>query len=452
MKLPNSVYPARHFLSLAVIMLGIALLLLSRGEIAAAQASEAPKPAPGYTLISPLFSTETILLDNEQATVHTWTLPYLSGGAAYLLEDGRLLQTGIIEESGWFPEAIRTGGYGHINLLDWDGKVLWEYTLHTETQFAHHGLELMPNGNIMIIAYERFMAQDAIAAGRDPALFPDGRDEFWSEALLEIDPDTSAIVWEWHLWDHLVQDYDPSAANYGDPAAQPELVDINYVVNFPNYQPDYGIHVEWIHMNAVDYNPELDQLLLGARQFNEFWIIDHSTTTAEAAGHTGGTYGKGGDLLYRCGNPAAYRAGDESTQVFWFPHDPRWIAAGLPGTGNMTIFDNGSYVGRDSTRVLEIAPAVHEDGSYDLAAGQAAAGEIVWEYDLTTDFSFILGSAQRQANGNTLISDGYQMHVFEVMPEGQIVWDWREPSGLYIFRSDRYAPDYPAFAGRTLAG
>jgi len=247
-----------------------------------------------------------------------------------------------------------------------------------------------------------------------------------------------------------VQDYDASAANYGDPAAQPELVDVNYVVNFPNYQENYGIHVEWIHMNAVDYNPQLDQLLLGARQFNEFWIIDHSTTSEEAAGHTGGASGKGGDLLYRWGNPAAYRAGVEAAQVFWFPHDPRWVAEGLPGAGDITIFDNGSYVGRDSTRVLEIAPAIHEDGAYDLVAGEPTAAEIVWEYDLTSDFSFILGSAQRLPNGDTLINDGYQMHVFEVTPDGQTVWDWREPDGLYLFHVDRYAPDDPAFAGKTL--
>ncbi|MCC6616085.1 MAG: aryl-sulfate sulfotransferase [Anaerolineae bacterium] len=425
----------------------LTVLLLGHGHIAAAQSAETNAPSPGYTLISPLFGEQTILLDADNNVVHAWTLPYLSGGIAYLLDDGRLLQTGIVDESDWFPEAIRTGGHGHITLLDWDGDVLWEYTLHTETQFAHHGMDVMPNGNVMLIVYERFLKEDAIAAGRDPALFPDGRDEFWSEALLEIDPDTSAIVWEWHLWDHLVQDANADAANYGDPAAHPELVDVNYVVNFPNYTEDYGIHVEWIHMNAVDYNPQLDQLLLGARQFNEFWIIDHSTTSAEAAGHTGGASGKGGDLLYRWGNPAAYRAGDESAQVFWFPHDPRWVTDGLPGAGHITLYDNGSYVGRESTRALEIAPAINDDGSYDLSAGQPAAGEIVWEYDLTSDYSFILGSVQRLPNGNTLINDGYQMRVFEVTPDGQTVWEWREPNGLYLFHVDRYPADLPAFAG-----
>jgi len=176
MRFTLSASGSRPRLPLAVILAGLTLLLLSRGEFAAAQSTDAPAPAPGYTLISPLFGTETILLDDAQQVVHTWALPYLSGGIAYLLEDGRLLQTGIVEQSDWFPEAIRTGGHGYINLLDWDGNVVWEYTLHTETQFAHHGMDVMPNGNIMLIVYERFLKDDAVAAGRDPALFPDGRD------------------------------------------------------------------------------------------------------------------------------------------------------------------------------------------------------------------------------------------------------------------------------------
>lgn len=64
-------------------------------------------------------------------------------------------------------------------------------------------------------------------------------------------------------------------------------------------------------MNGIDYNPVLDQIALSTHNLNEWYIIDHSTTTAEAATSSGGNSGKGGDLLYRWGNPAAYQATKE---------------------------------------------------------------------------------------------------------------------------------------------
>ena len=67
--------------------------------------------------------------------------------------------------------------------------------------------------------------------------------------------------------------------------------------------------------------------------FSEFWIIDHGTTTAQAAGHTGGRRGRGGDLLYRWGNPRAYRAGTKADRKLFAQHNAHWIPKGLPGAG-----------------------------------------------------------------------------------------------------------------------
>ncbi len=90
---------------------------------------------------------------------------------------------------------------------------------------------------------------------------------------------------------------------------------------------------DWTHVNAVAYDADLDQILLTVRAFSEFWIIDHSTTSAEVRGHAGGRSGMGGDLLYRWGNPQAYRAGTKLDQRLFSPHDCALDPAGRARRG-----------------------------------------------------------------------------------------------------------------------
>ena len=113
--------------------------------------------------------------------------------------------------------------------------------------------------------------------------------------------------------DHLIQDFDASKANYGEVAEHPELIDLNFRLSETT---NYRDPSDWIHSNGIDYNPELDQIVLSPSNFSEVWIIDHSTTRTEAAGSNGGNSGKGGDLLYRWGNPRAYRPERSLTSNF----------------------------------------------------------------------------------------------------------------------------------------
>jgi hypothetical protein len=147
----------------------------------------------------------------------------------------------------------------------------------------------LPNGNVLIIAWESKTNTQAIAAGRNPALTTA---TVWSEQILEVQPNGltgGTVVWEWHLWDHLIQDYDATKPDFGTIASNPQLININYKAS--------ATETDWIHLNSVDYNPTLDQIVLSSHSFSEIWIIDHSTTTAQAATHSGGNSGKGGDTL-----------------------------------------------------------------------------------------------------------------------------------------------------------
>jgi len=238
------------------------------------------------------------------------------------------------------------------------------------------------------------------------------------------------------------------------------LIDLNYTTSA---SPD------WLHSNSVDYNADLDQIILSVRNYSELWVIDHSTTTAEAAGHTGGNSGRGGDLLYRWGNPQAYGRGSSADRIFYGQHDAQWIADGLPDAGKIMIFNNGRGVNFDAhSSVSVIAPPVDAVGNYALNGGEAfAPNQADWTYTANPAESFYsinISGAQRLPNGNTLICEGDDGRLFEVNGAGQVLWEYIVPVGTMgplsqganmtsqnaTFRAYRYAPDYPAFVGRDL--
>ena len=139
--------------------------------------------------------------------------------------------------------------------------------------------------------------------------------------------------------------------------------------------------------NAIHYIEELDQIVITSRRANEIFIIDHSTTIDEAAGHTGGIYGQGGDFLYRWGNSANYGRGNSEDQVLFAPHSANWIQSGYFGERNILIYNNGvNQPGDDFSSVIEIELPINPEGSYDIEPFEAfirtEVGEIL---DQTAD-------------------------------------------------------------------
>ena len=415
-----------------------------------------PEAFGGYTLINNTPSKTTYLIDDQGAVVHRWEL----GANDYF---ARLLENGNLLVHGNRPE--------HVSEVDRHGNAVWKCT----RALLHHDALKMPNGNILLLSRQRKMAAEAIAAGADPDFID--TDGLVVPHIIEVNPTGPAnceVVWEWSAWDHLIQDFDSSKANHGVVAKHPELIDINFRLS--------STHSEgrnWTHTNGIDYNPELDQIILSPRHYSEVWIIDHSTTTAEAASNSGGRSGKGGGLLYRWGNPRAYRAGTPDDQRLFWQHNPQWIAPGLPGAGNILIFNNGHEFGdfsRGYSSVDEIAPPV-DGANYRLNPHSAYAPvEPVWVYTAATPSDFFakyISGAQRLPNGNTLICDGVHGTLFEVTPAGKTVWKYVNPStakgplhqgesvpleqrdGMkrpvnQLYRAYRYAPDYPGLQGLDL--
>jgi hypothetical protein len=422
-----------------------------------------PGTSDSYVLFSPIRYNATYLIDRNGNEVHTWpatTAPLVN----YLQSDGTLLRSNTLG-----PHARFNGGgaTGRVERVAWDGTVPWQFDYTSNDYVIHHDIEEMPNGNVLMIVWEAKTSTEAIDAGRDPSLITGG--EVQPDYIIEVEPTgptTGDIVWEWHAWDHLVQDFDNTKANYGVVADHPELADVNYIEpSQPNTQKD------WMHSNALDYNPALDQIMLSVRHFNEVWIIDHSTTTAEAAGHTGGNSGKGGDLLYRWGNPQTYDAGTESDRVFYLQHDTHWIEPGLPGAGNILLFNNGNgRPGGNASSADEFTPPTPDgNGNYPYTPGQPyAPSALAWTYmapDPSTFYSAFISSAERQSNGNTLIDSGVVGLLFEVTPSGDSLWGYVNPVvstgplgqgeivpslGNLVFQAHAYAPDYPGLSGQDL--
>jgi len=394
----------------------------------------------GYILFGPENSFNTYLINYQKEVVRTWESNYLPGHSVYLLENGNILRTVFL---GPHPIFLSGGMGGGVLEIDWNGTIVWDFKYSGNNYLSHHDIEYLPNGNILMIAWEAKNYSEVIAAGRNPNITPGFG--LWPDHVVEVKPTgptSGEIVWEWHVWDHLIQDYDPSKANYGVVEDHPELIDINYG----------RATMDWNHINSIDYNEEFDQILLSVKNFNEIWVIDHSTTTEEAAGHTGGKYGKGGDLLYRWGNPAAYRRGTVENQKFFGQHDARWIEPGCPGEGNILVFNNG--LGRPGSlysSVDEITPPVDSNGNYYIEPGCAFGPENqTWIYTAKnpTDFySYMISGAQRIENGNTIICDGKKGRFFEVTPQKETVWEYINPfpslSLNAVFTIQRYPSNYP---------
>jgi len=395
----------------------------------------------GYTLYAPMMSKETFLINNSGVVVHSWTSSYKPALSVYLLESGDILRTAF---PGFNPRFWGGGIGGRVEMFDWNGTQIWSFDYSTDQHCLHHDVKMLPNGNVIMISWEYKSAAEAISMGRNPNTLPQG--ELWPDSLIEVrptGPTSGTIVWEWHLWDHLVQDFDPTKENYGAVQEHPELVDVNY---------GGRILADWNHINTVDYNAEYDQILLSVLSFDEIWIIDHSTTTEEAVGHTGGRYGIGGDLLYRWGNPLTYKSGDVGDRRLFNQHDAEWIKPGLPGAGDILIFNNGlDRPGGEYSSVEEIAPPMAGNGTYSRPPGSAyGPNGSVWNYtaERPTDFYAVnLGGAQRLPNGNTLICNGPQGRFFEVTAKKEVVWAFEnqvpDPLDSHVFRIYRYGPQYP---------
>lgn len=417
----------------------------------------------GYILLNPEDQSTVFLINNCGEVVHTWETDEVRfpGKEQYISPDGKLYLASIqpaIQES-----SFGAGGAGGVlEIIDWEGNVEWQYVVADQNHRQHHDIHIMPNGNIMFIAWENIDLDEAAFYGFDTLNHP--QLAFWPDKIVEVDPSTDEIVWQWRAIDHMVQDIDSSRINFGIVSEHPERININYV-DFAFGRQD--VH----HINSLDYNEELDMVMVSVRNFNEIWIIDHSTTIEEAASTSGGLRNHGGDLLYRWGNPAAYNAGDAEDQMLFRQHDATWIddvPADHPYYGQVSVYNN--FIAPELSLGAVLNPIFDPvQNAFETVEG------IFLPLEFTTtkshpmqekNFSTAASNIQFLENGNVLFCAARQGRVFEITSDGALAWEYLVPmrngfsipqgqtislSENFTFSGRRYAPDYSAFEDKDLS-
>jgi len=400
--------------------------------------------APGYVVVEASASKESLIVNADKETVASLRSNYRISHSKFD-EDGNRTVNPLTNTS--FDSG---GNAGCLEEYSPQGELRWRIKLSTEKFAQHHDFFRMANGNVLALVWERAPNEEIIGQGRDPENVSEEGD-FWHDGVIEINPYTQEIVWEWSTKHHLVQEFDPGKPNFGVVADHPELIDVN---RFRLGGRDNSITPDWTHFNAIDYNAELDQIVLSVRRLSELWVIDHSTTPWESMRHDGGKQNRGGDLLYRWGNPEMYNRGTLEDKMLLGQHDVQWIRDGLPGAGNIIAFSNGYDEERAYSSIVEITPDMNPGGSYNLGSnGAYGPKELAWEYNPEPPerfYSWFIAGVQRLPNGNTLINQGAGAKIREVTPDGEIVWDYfykGEFDAPYtMFRARKYPADNPGIA------
>jgi hypothetical protein len=424
----------------------------------------AAKVQPGYMLIkesndrSDMQKSERIfLMDEYGKTVHEWQTDnrLAETAQAHLLPDGNILQTSCRHNWHIMDGQFPIGTNGEISIEDKDSNTVWRYShLAFGEESQHHDVEMLPNGNILFLSWAMLPAEEA----RKHGWRQQGEREYIVlDKIYEIKPDLvsgeTEIVWVWSLLDHVIQNVDPDAPNYGDPAQHPEKIDINW----PQLDKIQFNHNQLLHCNSLSYNAEEDVILLSSAILGEIFIIDHSITALEANGSSGGRYGRGGDLIWRWGNPQTHGQGAADDQVLYWQHDAYFLTDDVQHQGDILVFNNGmrrSAEGKPKPEqismgmldgaysdVLEITLPRADDGK--IALGEQAV--INWNFnsDAAVDFySPFMSNARRLPNGNTIMVQAWNKRIVEVTPEGEIVLDFTLAGPGRIFRVYKYAPDF----------
>jgi len=390
-----------------------------------------PTALPSLTLINKVDTT--YLINNCGFIVNQWEVDAR-------IPHPKLLPNGNILSLASSSVIIET---------DWEGNTVSETAANLPAgEKLIYELIKLPDGNYLSVGRKLLNIEGFYDIGYDPNNVSNNREMPREiDMIYEIKNGTGEILWQWNIGDHVIQERDSTAPNYGIIKEHPELINIDAISDW-----DWRVDESFM-INSFDYNPSLDQIVLSIRKMSEFMIIDHSTTTTEAAGHEGGDSGKGGDILYRWGNPENYDSGNESDRFLHYQHNPNWITHG-EHLGKIITFDNGFGRSGNYSTIPIVDPPIDAQGNY-LKAPEVAFGPEIPEpfLERIVDdnlYSTYTSGVRLLENGNYFITEGATAELKEVSVDGELVWEFKVPNANFIYRTEKYPLNYPGFFGKDL--
>jgi hypothetical protein len=367
----------------------------------------------GFTVLSILDTPAVIVIDMNGRVVKRWDgFNVSSGGPARLLPGGS-----VIAPSGAHPphqEALElvqrdfngntTWSFNHSEQIEnADGESMWSSRQHHDWQRAdfpagYYSPDAVPAAaaNTLLLTHSTRMHTDVA----DVTLEDD--------RLIEISA-TGELLWEWRASEHIdefrfSEDARATIRSAGSGTAR---------------------GYDWLHVNSADYVGANPWFEAGDARFAPDNVIISSRQASLIA-----IVARDGSVVWQLGPDFSRDAKQQALGQIIGQHHAHFIPPGLPGAGNLLVFDNGGSSGygapsaiaptgvgiyaRATSRVLEINPVTLER---------------VWMYAASNFFSTNISSAQRLANGNTLITEGAPGRVFEVTAEGTIVWEYMNAPG-----------------------
>ena len=328
--------------------------------------------------------------------LNVWNFDSKLGNDLELIKDGSLI--GLFKSDNVF---FSFGGYGGIvKKFNPSGILEWQYEVNNENELAHHDFEILPNGNVLLLVWERFTEEQAINFGFS------GTGEIFLEKIIEINPNNDSVVWEWRSVDHLIQDFDSIKPNYGKISEYPQKIDLNY------NQIENG---DLMHANGLYYDQKRNLILLSVNFYSEIWAIPHQYDTEVNKTEKG-------DLAFRFGNPNAFDSYGE--RILFNNHHPNIVSLHPESLDNFLIYMNGSK--NNQSAVYEFAfPPKFETDPKDWSQP-----ELVWQFSDVDLFSAKLSGCIRLPNGNTLICEG-DYGYWEVTKDKEVVWKYKGDTSFW---------------------